>query len=132
MNRTPFLAAIVAASAIALGSAGTSWAHEPTPAVDEQCGAQGEQTNDQNDDMACGPDEKGQSGDQGSTQTGPLDRDEQTMVNGVSDFTVRSTHADGSDTYAPRPKGTDEHGDKRSGQQGDQGENQSGEHEDED
>jgi hypothetical protein len=109
MNRTPFVASILAAAAIALGSAG-AWAHEPVPAADEQCGAQGEQTSDQNDDLACGAGEKGQSGDQGETKAGQAGTDEQ------------------GETKTGQ-NGTDEQGATESMQSGDQGANQSGEHE---
>ena len=78
MKRTPAFVAIVAAAVFALGSAGSSFAHEPAPAEDEQWGAQGEQlTAAQNDDAACGTQMNGQSGDQGAKQSDQSGTDEQ-------------------------------------------------------
>jgi hypothetical protein len=68
MHPKPILLAILAAGALALGTAGIARAHDAAP-VDEQCGAEGEQLTETNDDVACGADED-QTGDQGDKQNG--------------------------------------------------------------
>jgi hypothetical protein len=105
------ITAVLAAAALALGSAGAVSAHEPVPAADEQCGAQGDQLTDENDDKACGIESEmnGQSGDQGDAQNGDTG-----AVGGVETFTIRSTTMMGTDNF--------------SGQSGQHGETQDGQH----
>jgi hypothetical protein len=76
MNRNSILAAILASAALVLVPASTSWAHEPVPTADEMCGFEGEQTSADNDDKACGLDEKNQSGEDGEKQSGQKGADE--------------------------------------------------------
>jgi hypothetical protein len=68
---------ILAVCALALGTAGAAWAREPVMADEGQCGAQGDQKTEQNDDKSCGADMNGQSGDQGEKQDGQNGTDEQ-------------------------------------------------------
>jgi hypothetical protein len=108
MTRVPGFVAILAAAVFALGSAGSALAHEPAPAKDEQCGAQGEQLSAaQNDDAACGTQMNGQSGDQGAKQDGQTGTDEQGATQSGQ-------------------SGTDEQGDVQMGPKGDQGTSQNG------
>jgi hypothetical protein len=53
MKRTPMLVAILAASAIAFGSAGTAGAHDLASASRDGCAAQGAQTTDGGADTTC-------------------------------------------------------------------------------
>jgi len=68
MKRLPVLIAILAASAIALGSAGTAAA--------DQCGG-GDQVGDQGGDKTCSPIESGPSADLGMNQGGQTGTDQQ-------------------------------------------------------
>jgi hypothetical protein len=96
MKRTPMLLAILAASAIALGAAGTAGAHDLPSAFRDQCPAHGDQTIDQGADSTCvtvdqtppvtppvdqGMKQDGQTGTdmQGATPVGQNGTDSQTM-----------------------------------------------------
>jgi hypothetical protein len=90
------VATILGAAAIALGTAGAAWAREPVFAGDVECGAQGEQKAEANDDVACGNDPDGRSGDQGEKSEGQSGTDERgAMQSGQSGQNGQDTQQDG-------------------------------------
>jgi hypothetical protein len=113
MKRTPALVSILVAAAIALGSAGTASAHQPAPAADEQCGAQGDQTTEQLDDVDCGLMDDGQSGDQGETPGGQTGADEHGDTQTGAEATSGDTHAAQSGDQGM--KANDQDGDQQEG-----------------
>jgi hypothetical protein len=113
MKRTPAFVSILAAAAIALGSAGTARAHQPAPERDEQCGAQGDQMTEQLDDAACDLVEDGQSGDQGETSGGQTGADEHGDTQTGAEATSGDTHAAQSGDQGM--KANDQDGDQQEG-----------------
>ena len=123
MTRNSILAVIAAASVLAFGGGSAVWAHEPTPAADEICGAQGEQQAENNDDFLCGPDTQGetQEGQKGTEESGSTENGQKGTEESGSKENGQVGAVGGSGaTGATGAQGT--------GQQGQQGEEQEGEH----
>jgi hypothetical protein len=107
MKRSTILVAILAASAIALGSAGTAGAHETSAADHDRCNTPSDEMTDQGADVICSTVDQTPSGAQGLKQDGQTGTDTQgpTQVGGPDGETMAN------------PDGTA----KQSGQSGDDG-----------